>query len=97
MPHPGAGQDSNLRLTVQRFSGPSCQKAINISFGHFGSGVERKEGVLKSVLYNFQRYFLFSFVIEKILENELLLSRYGLETARKQLVLEHPLITLLGN
>ena len=97
MPHPGAGQDSNLRLTVQRFSGPSCQKAINIFFDHFGSGVERKEGVLKSVLYNFQRYFLFSFVIEKILENELLLSRYGLETARKQLVLEHPLITLLGN
>ena len=97
MPHPGAGQDSNLRFTVQRFSGPSCQKAINISFDHFGSGVERKEGVLKSVLYNFQRYFLFSFVIEKILENELLLSRYGLETARKQLVLEHPLITLLGN
>ena len=97
MPHPGAGQDSDLRLTVQRFSGPSCQKAINISFDHFGSGVERKEGVLKSVLYNFQRYFLFSFVIEKILENELLLSRYGLETARKQLVLERPLITLLGN
>ena len=68
MPHPGAGQDSNLRLTVQRFSGPSCQKAINISFDHFGSGVERKEGVLKSVLYNFQRYKLSSGVIEKILE-----------------------------
>ena len=70
-------------------------------FDHFGSGVERKEGVLKSVLYNFQRYFLFSFVIEKIFENlqrfKLLLSRYGLETARKQLVLERPLITLLGN
>ena len=62
-------KDSNLRLTVQRFSGPSCQKAINISFDHFGSGVERKEGVLKSVLYNFQRYKLSSVVIEKILEN----------------------------
>ena len=83
MPHPGAGQDSNLRFTVQRFSGGSCQKAINIFFDHFGSGVERKEGVLKSVLYNFQRYFLFSFVIEKILENvqdfKLFLSRYVLK------------------
>ena len=49
--------------------GPSCQKAINIFFDHFGSGVERKEGVLKSVLYNFQRYKLSSVVIEKILEN----------------------------
>ena len=51
------------------FQDLSCQKAINISFGHFGSGVERKEGVLKSVLYNFQRYKLSSVVIEKILEN----------------------------
>ena len=65
MPHPGARlKPSALFRTIVS---KGNQKAI--SFDHFGSGVERKEGVLKSVLYNFQRYKLSSVVIEKILEN----------------------------